>query len=60
VAHSGGRNYETRPVNASEAESRRLARFTLSGHTLATDAPVNETPNPNFPYTLDLRLPARW
>ena len=60
VAHSGGRNYETRPVNASEAESRRLARFTLRGHTLATDAPVNEKPNPNFPYTLDLRLPARW
>jgi uncharacterized protein (DUF2126 family) len=60
VAHSGGRNYETRPVNAAEAESRRLARFTVRGHTLATDAPLNETPNPNFPYTLDLRLPARW
>jgi uncharacterized protein (DUF2126 family) len=60
VAHSGGRNYETRPVNASEAESRRLARFTVRGHTLATETPVHETLNPSFPYTLDLRLPARW
>jgi uncharacterized protein (DUF2126 family)/transglutaminase-like putative cysteine protease len=55
VAHPGGRSYDTFPVNAFESESRRLARFVRMGHTPRQITPAMETPNIEFPFTLDLR-----
>lgn len=55
VAHPGGRSYATFPVNAQEAEARRLGRFFRLGHTPGKLAIVEGPRNPNYPFTLDLR-----
>jgi uncharacterized protein (DUF2126 family) len=55
VGHPGGKNPQTFPVNAFEAESRRAARFTSMGYWgEAMEIPKDE-PNRDYPLTLDLR-----
>jgi uncharacterized protein (DUF2126 family)/transglutaminase-like putative cysteine protease len=55
VSHPGGRAHETFPVNANEAEGRRLARFFTIGHT---PGPITVPPEIRYaesPLTIDLR-----
>jgi uncharacterized protein (DUF2126 family)/transglutaminase-like putative cysteine protease len=56
VAHPAGRNYEVFPVNAYEAESRRLSRFETMGFTTEPYDSLPEIEQSiDFPSTLDLR-----
>jgi uncharacterized protein (DUF2126 family) len=55
VSHPGGRNYERFPVNALEAEGRRMSRFFNFGHTPGRMNVIEATHSKEFPFTLDLR-----
>ncbi|MDH4391088.1 MAG: transglutaminase family protein, partial [Aquabacterium sp.] len=55
VTHPGGLSYESFPVNAFEAESRRLARFFTIGHTPGKMVVGKPQRSLEFPFTLDLR-----
>ena len=55
VAHPGGRNYTTFPVNSFEAESRRLARYFRMGHAPSATTWSQPLISAEYPFTLDLR-----
>jgi uncharacterized protein (DUF2126 family) len=61
VGPPDGGIYTARPLNASEAEERRKARFQVEGTSTASIAAPEAELNPIFPMTLDLRMqtPAR-
>jgi uncharacterized protein (DUF2126 family) len=52
------REYKGRPADASEAEARRLERFSIIDPIVAVTTPEEEI-NPIFPGTLDMRIPSR-
>lgn len=61
VVHQGGLSYDSFPVNAVEAESRRQSRFEQLGHTPGTIVPRQSSlfGRREYPVSLDLRRTER-
>ncbi|NVO28820.1 transglutaminase family protein [Donghicola sp. C2-DW-16] len=53
--HPGGRSHDFRPINALEAEGRRMARFFPGADLWPGQTPQYLGTHPDFPMTLDLR-----
>ncbi len=60
VSHPGGLSYDSFPVNAYTAQSRRLTRFETMGHSPGQQPSITPAGQPRqsleFPFTLDLRF----
>ena len=59
VTHPGGLAVSQFPQNSYEAESRRASRFSPFGHSPGPRTAPAVEPNHVFPFTLDLRWPAK-
>jgi uncharacterized protein (DUF2126 family) len=55
VSHESGRSFDRFPVNAFEAESRRMGRFLPMGHTGGRVVLPAVESNREYPLTLDMR-----
>jgi len=55
VVHPGGLSYATFPVNAFEAETRRMSRFFRHGHSPGVFAVAPVKASLEYPFTLDMR-----